>query len=90
MVSKGEDLSKISNQIVDMLVGSTLKRHGVKLGEKEIDPKEKEEIKKMVNNLKESVEALSKTKKTEKSEDNKGEKTSKDDKTDKSDKTNKE
>ncbi|WP_077324190.1 hypothetical protein [Virgibacillus siamensis] len=76
-MSKGEDLSKISNQIIDMLVGTTLKKHGVELGKKEIDPKEKEEIKKMVENLRESVEAISKKKKTEKSEDKKNDKTKK-------------
>lgn len=67
-MSKNEDVNKTSNQIIDMLVDTTLKRHGVKLGEKKIDPNEKEEVRKMVNNLRQNVEALSKKKKSDTTE----------------------
>lgn len=62
-----DDFENVSRQIIDMIVGTTLKRHGVKLNEEKIDPKEKEELRKMVNNLRDSVEAL--TKKEEKEEE---------------------
>lgn len=58
-MSKGKDFKK-TNPIVDMLVDSTLKRHGVKLEETKIDPKEKEQLKNMVDNLISNVEALTK------------------------------
>ncbi|UOR13109.1 hypothetical protein [Halobacillus amylolyticus] len=66
MLSKNKDFENVSSQIVDMIVGSTLKKHGVKLDPDKIDPKEKEELRKIVNNLQESVDAFTKKKDKEK------------------------
>ncbi|MGY0694397.1 hypothetical protein ACW2QC_16715 [Virgibacillus sp. FSP13] len=58
--------NKASRPIIDMLVDSTLKKHGATLEPSKIDPKEKEQIKKMVDNLRKSVEDLSREEKEEK------------------------
>ncbi|UOQ92853.1 hypothetical protein MUO14_20970 [Halobacillus shinanisalinarum] len=67
-MSKNKDFENVSSQIVDMIVGSTLKKHGVKLDPQKIDSKEKEELRRIVNNLQESVDAFTKKKDKDKKE----------------------
>lgn len=57
-MSNSKGSNKVSNQVIDMLVDSTLNKHGVKLGDKEIDAKQKEELKGLVDNLRKSVDKL--------------------------------
>ncbi|ASK61095.1 hypothetical protein CFK37_02230 [Virgibacillus phasianinus] len=56
----------LSGHVIDLLVDSTLKKHGVKLEPEKLDGKQKEELKNMVNNLTKSVEALKRDKKENK------------------------
>lgn len=58
VLSNSKGSNKVSNQVIDMLVDSTLNKHGVKLGDKEIDAKQKEELKGLVDNLRKSVDKL--------------------------------
>ncbi|WP_099157194.1 hypothetical protein [Virgibacillus ndiopensis] len=50
--------SNFPNQLVDMLVDSTLKKHGVNLDEVTIDSTQKEQIRNLVESLKNNVESL--------------------------------
>lgn len=50
----------VSNQVIDVLVDATLKKHGVKLQAEKIGQKEKDELKAMVDTLKKSVDQLTK------------------------------
>ncbi|ASK61089.1 hypothetical protein CFK37_02190 [Virgibacillus phasianinus] len=53
----------LSGNVIDLLVDSTLKKHGIKLEPEKLDDKQKEELKNMVNNLRKSVESLNQDKK---------------------------
>lgn len=68
-MSNNNDSKNVSNQTIDMLVGSILKKHGAKLEAEKVGPKEKEELKNMINNLTKSVEAITAEKKVEKKEE---------------------
>lgn len=57
-MSNQKGYGNLSNDVLDMLVDSTLKKHGVKLEPNKLDDTEKEQLKKMVDNLKKNVEAL--------------------------------
>ncbi|MFD2924225.1 hypothetical protein [Halobacillus naozhouensis] len=74
MSNNNDDFQNISGRIIDMIVGSTLKKHGVKLDPNRIDPEQREEIKKIVEDLRKSADSL--TKKT--SEEDNSEKDNKD------------
>ncbi len=50
-----------SHTIIDMLVDATLKKHDVALDAKKIDDKTKEELRKLVKNLEESVQTFTKS-----------------------------
>ena len=56
------DFDKVSNSVIDMLLDSTLKKHGVKLETEKINEKQKEELRTMVARLKKSVDQMSQTK----------------------------
>ncbi|WP_181351257.1 hypothetical protein [Thalassobacillus sp. CUG 92003] len=62
---KKNDHKEVYDKVIDMLVNTTLNRHGVKLDKNKIDQKNKEELKKMVEELKNNVNSLSKTEKEE-------------------------
>lgn len=66
LLSNSKDSKNVSNQTIDMLVGSILKKHGVKLEAEKVGPKEKEELKNMIANLKKSVDAITEELKVEK------------------------
>lgn len=66
MVSN-KNFKDTSEKIVDMLVGSTLKRHNIQLDSKNLSEEDREELKKMIEDLKQSVQSLQK-KTTEKDE----------------------
>ncbi|WP_188455308.1 hypothetical protein [Virgibacillus oceani] len=51
--------SNFPNQLVDMLVDSTLKKHGVSLDGTKIDAQQKEQLRNLVDSLKNSVSDLS-------------------------------
>lgn len=61
-MSKNQNPRNLSNHVIDLLVDSTLKKHGVKLESAKIDHKEKEALNSMINNLKNRVEELNKDK----------------------------
>ncbi|WP_233880820.1 hypothetical protein [Virgibacillus halodenitrificans] len=65
-MSNNKDVGDFSNYAVDMLVDSILKKHGARLEPDKIKPKEKEQLKNLVDNLKKSVEGLSENKKDKK------------------------
>ncbi|MDY0393276.1 hypothetical protein ACFSMW_14585 [Virgibacillus halophilus] len=48
----------VSNQIIDLLVETTLKKHGAKLDASKLGSEDKERIKNLVQGLKQSVEDL--------------------------------
>lgn len=66
MLPNSKDFGNVSNHVIDMLVDSTLKKHGVKLEPEKIGSKEKDELKNMVDTLKNSVDALTKEMKEKK------------------------
>ncbi|MBM7599732.1 hypothetical protein JOC34_002100 [Virgibacillus halotolerans] len=58
-MQNNKDFENVSNHVIDMLLDSTLKKHGVKLETEKVGQKEKEELKTMVESLKKSVDQLS-------------------------------
>lgn len=62
-----KDFENISSQVIEVLVDSTLKRHGAKLQPEKIGQKEKDELKAMIETIKKSVDQL--TKKTNEKKD---------------------
>ncbi|KAB8126250.1 hypothetical protein F9U64_20325 [Gracilibacillus oryzae] len=61
------EISKTSAKIIDMLVGSTLKKHNAQIDSQQLSAEEKAQIKSLVEELKQSVESL-KTKSADDSE----------------------
>lgn len=61
-LSNQKDSGNSPNHVIDMLIDSTLKQHGARLEPGKIERNEKEQLKNLVNNLKENVEVLEKTK----------------------------
>lgn len=63
MVNKlrNEEYKDASQTIIDMLVDATLKKHDVSLDAKKIDEKTKEELRKLVKNLEDSVQSFTKS-----------------------------
>ncbi|MEN1967133.1 hypothetical protein WMZ97_03545 [Lentibacillus sp. N15] len=57
-MSESKDVGNFSNQIIDMLVDHTLKKHGAQLDANKLDTKDKERIKDLVESLKQSVDSL--------------------------------
>lgn len=54
------DIKNTSDKIIDMLVGSTLKRHDVQLNSKSLNEEEKEQLRHLVEELKQDVQSLQK------------------------------
>lgn len=61
MENKGVD-EHISHQIIDMIIDSTLKKHEIKLKEKQLDDETKEQLRTLVKDLQNSVQSLTKEK----------------------------
>lgn len=57
-MSHKEEFEKISRQSIDLLINSTLKRHGIKLEKPEMTEQERKEIKSLIEGLKKNVESL--------------------------------
>lgn len=53
-----KEIKNASEKLIDMLVGSTLKRHNAELDGTSLDEEEKEQLRNIVEELKQSVEAL--------------------------------
>ncbi|MFG6149373.1 hypothetical protein [Halobacillus sp. B23F22_1] len=52
------NFKKTSEKLIDMLVGSTLKRHKVALNGDHLSNEEKEQLRSLVEELKQNVESL--------------------------------
>lgn len=61
----GNNYENFSNQIIDLLVDHTLKKHGAKLDAGKLDAEDKERIKNLVEGLKQSVDDLTRVQKNE-------------------------
>jgi malate/lactate dehydrogenase len=58
-MSNKEEFEKISKQSMDLLINATLKRHGINLDTKpQLSDKEREELKSLIEGLKQNVESL--------------------------------
>lgn len=55
-----KEFENVSSQVIDVLVDSTLRKHGVKLQAEKIGQKEKEELVAMIETIKKSVDQLTK------------------------------
>lgn len=55
-----------SEKIIDMLVGATLKRHNVQLDSKSLNDEEKQQLKNLVEELKQNVQSLQEKSKEDK------------------------
>ncbi|PWU70135.1 MULTISPECIES: hypothetical protein [Gracilibacillus] len=55
-----DDFKNVSSQIIDMLVGATLKRHKVQLDGSSLSEEEKVQLKELVEELKHNVQTLQK------------------------------
>lgn len=54
-----EEFEKISRQSIDMLITATMKRHGITIDKKpEMSEQEKDELRKLIEDLKSSVATL--------------------------------
>lgn len=53
-----KDFRDTSEKIIDMLVGSTLKRHNVQLNSQNLTDEDREQLKDLVEQLKEDVQSL--------------------------------
>ncbi|SES23619.1 hypothetical protein SAMN04487944_1263 [Gracilibacillus ureilyticus] len=58
MVSNS-DFKDTSEKIIDLLVGTTLKRHNIQLDSRNLSAEDREQLKSLVNELKRSVQSLS-------------------------------
>ncbi|SEI02703.1 hypothetical protein SAMN05192559_107224 [Halobacillus karajensis] len=56
-----KEIKHASEKLIDMLVGTTLKRHNAEIDGTSLEEEEKEQLRKIVEDLKQSVEALNKT-----------------------------
>ncbi|WP_066048334.1 hypothetical protein [Robertmurraya korlensis] len=58
-MSNKEEFEKISKQSMDLLINATLKRHGINLDTKpQLSDEEREELKSLIEGLKQNVESL--------------------------------
>lgn len=57
-MNHNQDNTQPLNHVVDMLLDSTLKKHGVKIEETTINNEEKAALNEMANNLKQTVQEL--------------------------------
>lgn len=73
-MSNNEGYKNIPKQVIDMLVDTTLNKHGAKMDAEKLDPEEKERIKNLVVNLKKSVDDLTQAQKEKEKQNQKEEK----------------
>ncbi|MFC4401742.1 hypothetical protein [Gracilibacillus xinjiangensis] len=52
------NFKETSEKIIDMLVGTTLKRHNVQLDSQKLSEEDREQLKNLVDELKKSVQSL--------------------------------
>ncbi|GGB49005.1 hypothetical protein GCM10011409_28230 [Lentibacillus populi] len=64
-MSNNNGFENFSTQIIDMLVDTTLKKHGAKLDAEKLDSQDKERIRNLVESLKQSVDDLTRVRKEE-------------------------
>ncbi|TCT25660.1 hypothetical protein EDD68_103215 [Melghiribacillus thermohalophilus] len=57
----GNRNNDISEKTLNMLVDSVLNRHGVKLSRARISPREKQQLRRLINDLRRNVDALNRT-----------------------------
>lgn len=58
-MSHKDEFEKVSRQSIDMLINATMKRHGISFDKKpEMTEQEKAELKKLIEELKQSVATL--------------------------------
>ncbi|WP_017186101.1 hypothetical protein [Alkalibacillus haloalkaliphilus] len=61
-----EDLQVVSNKVIELLVDTTFKKHGVNPQEAQVDDETRSQLKELVEDLQKSVESL----KNQNNEDN--------------------
>ncbi|MBT2217929.1 hypothetical protein F3157_19515 [Virgibacillus dakarensis] len=68
-MSNNNGFENFSTQIIDMLVDTTLKKHGTKLDPEKLDSQDKERIRNLVESLKQSVDDLTRVRKEEENQE---------------------